>query len=346
MRKPFFIFPLMILTVSAVAFTACGEPDTSQNSSTVPESVYEQPSTPTPTPTPAPSTGPSTEEELRDAIAKLGAAEDTTPQRQDYYEKLYAMDLFGEEDYLALAQIYANQGNWEQQRSMLSKVLRLYPSREYAQMLSDIVIRGDSSDQTLAALAGQIIPALEQQDAQALLGLIQNTQWRQVFPETLDGIETKVHYTDNGGVLQIFTDGLTAELTWHTASGGFFLCRNDSAGTLLLSAFLENNAYNGPFSASCLDPSGAELKFVQGTLSGGVCIDRLTIRYQGTEYQGTFDNAGKTEEEQLKEVLQKGGVLYAYDTKQKTYLYQQDTTVEEFRIDTAFLGLPEYTEWQ
>lgn len=348
MRKPFFPINFIILTVSAIAFTACSKPDSPDISSNLPESVYEQTPLPasTPTPTPAPSAEPATEEELRAAIAELGTSAASASQRREYYERLYAMDLFGENDYLALAQIYAEEGDWRLQRMMLYKVLRLYPSREYAQMLSDILIRGDNSDPELSALAGQLIPALEQQDAPTLLGLFQASQWRQVFPEALDGIGTRVQYTDNGNVLQISTDGLSAELTWHTSSGGFFLCRNDSAGTLLLSASLENNAYTGPFSASCLDPSGAEVKFVQGTLSGGVCIDRLIIRYRGTEYQGSFDSAGRTQEEQLKEVLQKGNVIYAYDLKKKTYLYQKDATPEEFRIDTAFLGLPEYMEWQ
>ena len=29
-----------------------------------------------------------------------------------------------------------------------------------------------------------------------------------------------------------------------------------------------------------------------------------------------------------------------------TYLYQQNVTAEDFRIDAAYLGLPEYAEWR
>lgn len=344
MRKHLLPFSFLIITISACAFTACGGPDPTPNPSSVPEPVYEQ--TPSPAPTPTPSAEPATEEELRLAIAGLDASADTLSQRREYYERLYAMDLFEEEDYLALAQVYAQEGDWEQQRLMLFKLLRLYPCREYAQMLGDVIIRGDASDPELAALAGPVIAALEQQDAPALAALLGDSQWLQVFPESLSGIETKVQYRDNGSVLQISTDGLTAEISWHTAVGGFFLYRKDSSGILLISASLEGNTYNGPFSATCLDLSGSETRFAQGTLSNGVCIDRLTLHYKGTKYHGTFDDAGKTQEVQLKEVTQKGGVLYAYDAKEKTYLYQKDTTLEEFRIDTAFLGLPEYTEWQ
>ncbi|MCM1024980.1 MAG: hypothetical protein NC432_00970 [Roseburia sp.] len=338
MRRHFFHF---LLVISAVALTACG----GQNSDPIPPSDPEPEILQTPAPTPAPPAEPVTEEELRSAIAELGGTEDAAAQKQEYYERLYAMDLFGEEDYLALAEIYGGEGDWESQRLMLYKVLRLYPSREYAQMLSDIVIRSDNSDEELASLVSQITVALEQQELPALTALFHDPQWLRLFPAELTGIESKLQYTDNGGVLQITTDNLTTEMTWRTASDSLFLYRNDSSGTLLLSASLESGVYSGTFSIAYFDPSGAEVRFAQGTLSGGVCVDQLTIRYQGTEYQGTFSSAGATQEEQLKEVSQKGNVIYAYDSKKKTYLYQKGTTVSEFRIDAAFLGLPEYTEW-
>lgn len=40
------------------------------------------------------------------------------------------------------------------QREMMSKVLRLYPSREYAEQLSAIVIQAEGTDESMAALAG------------------------------------------------------------------------------------------------------------------------------------------------------------------------------------------------
>lgn len=344
MQKRHSFFPLFILTIYAFTFTACSSRDNNPN----PPSFSEQESLPAPAPSPsaAEPAKPVTEEALRGAIADLGTAEDTILQRQDCYERLYAMDLFKEEDYLALAQIYGDQGNWEQQRSMLSKVLRLYPSREYAQMLSDIVIRLNGSDGEAAGLAGQITAALEQQDVLALSGLPQDTQWATFFEENLKGIETRVQYTDEDGVLQITTDSLATDITWHRASGELYIYRNDSDGSLLISAVWKDGAYDGPFSTTYFDPSGAELKSAQGILSDGVCVGLLTIRCQGNEYQGTFDDKGTTLEEQLKEVSQRGDVVYAYDSKKKTYLYQQATTVPEFRIDVVFLGLPEYTEWQ
>ncbi len=160
-KSPFssvLLFPLI-----ALSLTACGTPDSVMNSAEqTEESGFQEP---------AEAPEPVTEEELRQAIAGLGSDAEATSRKREYYEKLYAMDLFAEEDYLALAQVYAEGGNWKEQRRMLSRALRLYPCAEYAEMLSAIVVRGDETETELASLAGQIISALEQQDAAALQGL-------------------------------------------------------------------------------------------------------------------------------------------------------------------------------
>jgi len=77
-----------------------------------------------------------------------------------------------------------------------------------------------------------------------------------------------------------------------------------------------------------------------------VCVGQLTVFYQGTEYVGNFREDGSTAEEQLEEVTEQGGVLYAYGPGNKTYLYQENAELVDFRIGPAFLGLPEYEDWR
>lgn len=340
MKKKPFAFSSLLLLTAFLAFTACGSSENSMNPSLPPESEPE--SAP-----PAPETfEPVTEEELRLAIADLADEETVSPQKQEYYEKLYAMDLFTEEDYLALAQIYADTGDWKQQRLMLSKVLRLYPNREYAQLLGDIIIRGDSTDEEMTSLAAFLTTALAQQDVPALNGLPQNPAWRQILPAELSGVRTRVQYRGENDVLQIAADGLTTEITWQVNPDSLFYYKSDATGTMLATASREGEAYSGPATVTYFDGTGNMVRSFQGALSGNICVDRFTIHYQGTDYSGRLDETGKTLEEQLKEVTQKGGVCYAYGPGEKTYLYQKDTTVEDFRIDAAYLGLPEYAEWR
>ena len=72
----------------------------------------------------------------------------------------------------------------------------------------------------------------------------------------------------------------------------------------------------------------------------------MTVNYQGVEYTGTFLEDGTTGEEQLEEVTEQGGVVYAYGPGKRDYLYQENVALEDFRIDAAFLSLPEYEEWR
>ncbi len=335
-KSPFssvLLFPLI-----ALSLTACGAPDSVMNSvEQTEESGFQEP---------AEAPEPVTEEELRQAIAGLGSDAEATSRKREYYEKLYAMDLFAEEDYLALAQVYAEEGNWKEQRRMLSRALRLYPCAEYAELLSAIVVRGDETETELASLAGQIISALEQQDAAALQGLTGSPQWQDILLEGMSGIEVRTQYREGENLLQITADGLASEITWCGGDGRFFCFSSDGEGAMLGTAALEEGSYSGPVSVARYDGEGNAVSTVQSTLSGGVCIDRILVSHQGTEYEGKLSDTGAVQEEQLKEISEKGGVIYAYDANDRSYLYKENTTVDDFRIDAAYLGLPEYTEWR
>ncbi|MCM1231879.1 MAG: hypothetical protein NC489_17305 [Ruminococcus flavefaciens] len=341
MRKRVLTFSFLIFSAAMLVFTACGNTENSLNPPTVPEPEPESESV-----TVEAVFEPVTEEELRQAIADLAGEGSVSPQKQEYYETLYAMDLFTEEDYLALAQVYADSGDWEGQRLMLSKLLRLYPNREYARMLSDIVIRVDAEDDGTASLISQITEILEQQDITALDNLLSSSEWQLLFPEDLAGIETRIQYRSEESVLQITADSVTTEITWRPDSERLFCCKSAATGTVFSSVTYRDGVYDGPVTVTYFDSGQNPVKSFQGSLSGDVCVGQFTLRYQGTDYSGSLDETGRTLEEQLKEVTQKGGVLYAYGPGEKTYLYKENATVEDFRIDTAYLGLTGYEEWQ
>lgn len=289
---------------------------------------------------------PKTQEELREAIERLGDGEQTLNQRRKYYEQLWAMDAFQETDYTALAQVYGDLGEWELQRDMLSKVLRLYPSREYARQLSAIVVQADDTDAELAGLAAGIMEAFNQKDAAAMQALKGQEQWKLSLQDGMSGIETRTRYCQGEDVLQITADGAYAEITWLGGNGRFCFYQGDENGAVLGETVLDNGTYNGPVTVSCSDGEGNVVRSYSGTLQNGICIDQITIVYQGVEYKGSLNADGTTAEEQYKTVAEKGGVVYAYTANGNSYLYQQDTTTEAFRMDAAYLGVPEYEEWR
>ena len=185
MRKNKFNFPICFTFLLLAGLTACG-----QTPAETEQILPMQTEAPSATAEPA---EPFTEEQLRQAISELKEDEASLARKQEYYERLLAMDVFGEGDYVELARIYGSRGNWEEQRRMLSKVLRLYPSVEYAEQLSAVTVYRDDTEEEMAALADRIREALEQQDVPALRALALSEEWHRLLQEGMEAIETRTH---------------------------------------------------------------------------------------------------------------------------------------------------------
>ena len=337
-RKRSFCIYISILMLAVWVLTACGQLQTE------PEETL-----PVPTEEPVATARPVesfTEEELRQAISDLQEDEAALSRKQEYYERLLAMDVFREEDYEELARIYGNMGDWQGQRRILFKLLRLYPSVEHAEMLSAVTVYRDDTEEAMVSLAGQIKTAMEIQDAVTLRNLALSEEWRHLLQEDLDAIETHTRYQAGEEILQIAAGGPAVEITWRDGQGHFLFYQGDTVAAVLGSASLTDREYAGDVKVIYSDAEGNVTKSFQGTLKNGVCVGELKIVYQGVEYMGTFLEDGSTAEEQPAEILEQGGVVYAYSSDGRTYLYEENEELMNFRVAPAFLGLPEYEEWR
>lgn len=287
-----------------------------------------------------------TEQQLREAIAGLGQTGDGSDQKREYYELLLSMDVFTESDYIELAQIYGSQGDSEGQRRMLSRVLRLYPSKEYVEQLSEIVVKKTDADEEAASLAESLMSALGQQNLPELKSLVQSEEWLKTMQENISGLGTRTCYQAGGDTLQIFSDCPNVELTWLRSDGEFYYYREREDGSVLGMAAYTNGAYNGEAAVVYYDAEGNVDRSYSGTMAGNVCVDNITVTAGGTEYTGKINDDGTTAEEQYKEVTDQGGVLYAYSADGNSYLYQNGITAEAFKMDFRFLGLPVYEVWE
>lgn len=289
---------------------------------------------------------PRTEEELRQAIGQAEDDKEGLETKRKYYELLLAMDVFTEADYAALARVYADQGEWALQREMLSKVLRLYPSREYAEQLSAIVIQEDGTDEGMAALAGRIMEAFELHSGGVMRELTGLDEWKAAAAEGMTGIETRTRYCQGEDVLQITADGAYTEITWKKADGGFYFYRGDETGSVLGETQLTEGVYHGETVVIYSDPEGNEVRTYSAVLDNNICTEQIVVTFDGKEYTGKLNADGTTAEEQYKKAADAGGVVYAYTGDGKSYLYQENESPETFRMDAAYLGFPEYTEWR
>ncbi len=330
--RKFWIFCILLLLL-----TSCG------GQQSTPKSLEDSAQTPAPVETPGP---PETKEELRQAIAQLGDGEEALQSKREYYEELLAMDAFEEADYVALAQVYGELGQQNLKRDMLWKVLRLYPSREYADQVSAIVVQADSSDPEMAALAGQIMETLGQQDGASLGQLTVQETWRQLLQGNMMGVTTRTRYQEGENVLQIVADGGYTQIMWLSSGGRLCFYEADESSRRWGETVLQDGTYSGPVTVSYGDGEGNLTRSFTGTLQAGVCVDQISIVYQNTTYTGKLNPDGTTGEEQYQKVTAAGGVVYAYTGDRKAYLYQENATPETFRIDASYLGIPAYEEWR
>ncbi len=78
---------------------------------------------------------------------------------------------------------------------------------------------------------------------------------------------------------------------------------------------------------------------VNGYIKDGHYVNQLDITIAGIVYQGMFDDAGKTKEEQP-EGLE--GVAYAFTEDRSNYLYVEDADAATWVADVAKMGFGEF----
>ncbi len=295
---------------------------------------------------------PQTEEEFRQAIGTLmpgesipNGDESTLATLQDYYEKLLAMDVFTEEDYVALAAVYAAQGMQETQADMLTKAHRLYPSTEHVDALSALVWDKDSSDTLTASLVAQMFTAIGAEDQAAAAALIASEDWKNQLQNELVGVVTKTRYTADGQTTYITSDSFATEVANLASNGTFAFFQTNSQGSMLINATLIDGKYQGDFTLALFDAEGDLIKHYTGTLKNDICVGELQITYGGTSYTGKFDEQGHALADQISSVTKDGGVVYAYNKNKTAYLYEKNVSVDTFTIDSTHLNLPLFKEW-
>lgn len=286
-----------------------------------------------------------TEADLRNALAELGEDAAGLEKAKEYYEELLARDAFSEEDYVALARVYALLEDSAGERRMLWKVLRLYPSEEYARRLGEIVAEKDASMEDAAALVSRLTEDIAEEDAAKLQDLIRSEEWETSMRENGGMIASRVRYRDGEKVVQIVTDSFETEATCLETSGDFLYCRINAAGSMIARAVYDRQAYNGKVNVSYFDAEGNLYKRFDVTLRDNVCVETLTVDYEGTAYVGALNADGTTAEAQEEKAAQAQCVVYAYDANGDGYLYQENTTAADFHMDCLFLGLPYYESW-
>ncbi len=296
---------------------------------------------PEPTPVPVNEADPVDldEAQLRERIAGADAADALL-----CYGQLQARDLLTQADYEALAALYEQGGDIAAQREALLKELLLYPSEETAQKLSAILVRRGPEDAKQAALAGQAVELLLNEDALGMKALAGSEAWNEAFQDGLRAVEIRSLYEGDEGRMQLTSSYQLCELSFLAPDGSYRYFRAEPAGTVLASAVYADGAYNGPARTQVYDGEDNALISYDTTLTNNICSGELLIHYQDKDYTGKLNEDGTTASSQEYKITSAGGVIYAWSGS--NYLYKDGVEKDSFVLDNTLIGLPLYSPWE
>ncbi len=287
-----------------------------------------------------------TEARLREGLAALGSTPDVRAERLAFYEELLARDLCREEDYLEMAQLYAEAGDAAAQRRMLWWAFRLYPDEKYVQQLQELVVRYTAEEEPAVALTAALRQALTDRDAAALRAVAESEDWKETFQEAPEIFATRTCYESGEFVAQIESDAYETEVFLLDADGACLYGRLNETGCLIASTVFADGTYNGAAEVCWFDAESVLYKRYQALLEKNICVDSVSVEYEGVTYTGALGEDGAVMEEQQEKVARAGGVVYAYQEGGNRFLYQEGADINTFRMDCESLGLPRVEVWQ
>ena len=254
--------------------------------------------------------------------------------------------LFVEKDYVALAELYGQSGDTEAERDMIYRALRLYPSEEYVNRLSNMVKKMILPDEQAQGLVGELENYLAAEDIVNAKGIINREEWNKLFQGELDVITGKTLLVGDEVCYQVESDGFQTVLSIFLQDGKVKYFQTNTESSSYFEGFLKEDSYVGEFTYMFWDGTDELKSRYKGTIESGHCVGELEIMMEGAEYTGEFATDGTTQEKQIEQSANMNRVIYAYNADKTKYLYATDANVAEWRLTAAEFGFPVIEEWQ
>lgn len=287
-----------------------------------------------------------TEEDYRAALEQLGTEEADLQLRLEYYDKLWLLDAFTEEDFVALSKVYEAMGDAENLRNTLIRKHTYYPAETNLEEISRVIVYRDAADEEVKTLVDSLLQTMEEGNLENIKVLITSEEWKAELQDDLVGVRRKTLYTGSGYTAQIVSDVYETEVYILKEDTTLLYYKLNSAGEIVAETFWTDASYNGEYTIGYYTAEDELIKECNGTFDEGISVGDFAIKYDGKTYTGEFDENGKTTVEQKDKITDDGGVIYAYNKSVYKYLYEEDTTQDKFVIDYEYLGWPMYVAWE
>lgn len=321
---------IVILTIISTCLTGCGSSKENKATATdAQEKVDEL----------------QTEQDYRDAIKSLGTDQEALKTKLEYYDVLWQMDVFTQVDFDELSQVYEALGDMDGKRETLIRKHTYYPSEENIEQINNVVLIKDSSDNNMAALMNETLTYLEDKSSDNVKVQIESLEWQNDMQDNLVGVTKKINYSGDGYIAQVESDKYSTTIFVLKDDNTIIYYKTSGAGVVWANALWDGDGYTGDYSIRYYDNAGSIIKECKGTFDNGISIGDYEICLGEDTYKGEFSADGITMVEQLEDVNNQGGVIYAYDESGNGYVYEEKVDKATFVIDYIYLGLPLYEPW-
>ncbi len=281
------------------------------------------------------------------------------------YEGLYYTGGFTDEDYSAIAKLYYDMGDYQNQRKWLERYYMANPIDDTIQKLNDIVSYVDEESENVRDIFTGLETYIVADDwRNASLLLIQDDTFDVLFPK-LDKGRRRYYKSSDGVVSQMeigYDDGIRYIDYWVVKGEKITIISYRGGASLkYLTTSVASDEFEGAFTHWSFDSiSGSvycdEGNFTSGMLTGDITtkvsfdnesdlttlivdVDSLVM----TTYKGTFNEDGTTGERQDEE--QPENIIYAYSEDETTVMYVEGTDSAQYVFTHEIFGLPELPDW-
>lgn len=335
MKKKYLIYGFAAVVTAAAVLTACGD-----GSDEISKILQEESKV---------ITGEPLLSEAETAIREL--------------ELRYSKGEFTAEDYLALGQLYQEQGMVRKQRDLLEQSYRLLGDTQAFEQLQTISVNLAEETPAIQEEASLMLQNLQLEEyLDESINLVSSDEWLDtMMPKLYEGKRSYFMQQDGETVLTVEAgydqSGAPDTSIWHHGAEQVTVLQRTGKTVQFLRTAMTDGVYQGAFEAWICDGGSGDIYHEQGTFTNGMLTGDFTVSvHKGTEgsdlfslwsnrtgmeytvYNGNFNEQGMTTLEQPPE---KSLQAMVGDTGYSTCIVY---AYNEAKNDGLFMGLAEGTD--
>ncbi len=281
-----------------------------------------------------------TEEDYRNAI-ESASGDDKKLELYAQFSSVYKMT---EAEYLEYAALCEKAGDTVSARKALFTLYRSDPTEQHGQMLSDMTLKiTPADDEKAEGLLDALLAELKKCEdddfsPDAIKQIFASNDWMKSFYIDNGTFTSHTEFSSESLEAVVDSDNLYTRAVI-TSGSDRYMCAVSYNGVDAGHEQIADNKPEGKYYYRQKDAENVDIVCANGYIKDGHYVNQLDITVGNITYSGSFDDAGKTKEEQPQGFE---GTVYAYAPDGGNYLYVEDADPETFVAKVGEIGFSEF----